>query len=124
MSTIGNVIWFILGGFIVFLEYLIAGALLCITIVGIPFGLQAFKLAQLALWPFNKTVGTKASTPGCLSTLMNLIWLLIGGIWIAITHLVFALLLAITVIGIPWAQQHYKLALTALTPFNITITSN
>jgi len=117
MSTLGNLIWLIFGGFLVFLEYMIAGFLLCLTIIGIPFGIQAFKLAALALWPFGKIIIMKPSAPGCLSTIMNLIWLLIGGIWIALTHLIFGVLLAITIVGIPWAQQHFKLVSLALTPF-------
>ena len=124
MGTLGNLIWFIFGGFLVFLEYIVAGFLLCITIIGIPFGIQAFKLAMLALWPFGKTIGYKESAPGCLSTLMNLIWLLIGGIWIALTHLVFGVLLGITIIGIPWAKQHFKLVSLALTPFGRKIVDN
>lgn len=117
MGTLGNLIWLIFGGFLVFIEYMVAGFLLCLTIVGIPFGIQAFKLAGLALWPFGKTIAMKSYAPGCLSTIMNLIWLLIGGIWIALTHLVFGILLGITIIGIPWAKQHFKLMSLALTPF-------
>ena len=117
MSTLGNLIWLIFGGFLVFLEYMISGFLLCLTIIGIPFGIQAFKLALLALWPFGKRIILKPSAPGCLSTIMNLIWLLIGGIWIALTHLIFGVLLGITIIGIPWAKQHFKLVSLALTPF-------
>lgn len=117
MSTLGNLIWLIFGGFLVFLEYMVAGFLLCITIIGIPFGLQAFKLAMLALWPFGKRIELHDSAPGCLSTLMNLLWLIIGGIWIALTHLVFGILLSITIIGFPWGKQHFKLLSLALTPF-------
>ncbi|MDP3432185.1 MAG: YccF domain-containing protein [Bacteroidota bacterium] len=117
MGTLGNLIWFIFGGFLVFLEYMIAGFLLCTTIIGIPFGIQSFKLAFLALWPFGKAIGLSPGSPGCLSTTMNIIWILIGGIWIALTHLIFGLLLGITIIGIPWAKQHFKLVSLALTPF-------
>lgn len=117
MSTLGNLIWLIFGGFLVFLEYMVAGFLLCITIIGIPFGLQAFKLAMLALWPFGKRIELYDSAPGCLSTLMNLLWLIIGGIWIALTHLLFGILLSITIIGFPWGKQHFKLLSLALTPF-------
>ena len=124
MSFLGNLIWLIFGGFLVFIEYMVAGFLLCLTIIGIPFGLQAFKLASLALWPFGTTIGMKSYAPGCLSTIMNLIWLLIGGIWIALTHLVFGILLGITIIGIPWAKQHFKLVSLALTPFGREIISN
>ncbi|MDO8927667.1 MAG: YccF domain-containing protein [Bacteroidota bacterium] len=117
MGTLGNLIWFVFGGFLVFLEYMVAGFLLCITIIGIRFGIQSFKLSFLALWPFGKTIGLSQGSPGCLSTIMNIIWLLIGGIWIALTHLIFGLLLGITIIGIPWAKQHFKLLSLALTPF-------
>ena len=117
MSTLGNLIWLVFGGFLVFIEYMVAGFLLCLTIIGIPFGLQTFKLAMLALWPFGKRIELYPSAPGCLSTLMNLIWLIIGGIWIALTHLVFGILLSITIIGFPWGKQHFKLLSLALTPF-------
>lgn len=117
MRTIGNLIWIVFGGIIIFLEYLIASLILCITIIGIPFGLQTFKLAGLALWPFGKEIVHTRDANGCLSIFMNLIWLIFGGIWICLTHLVFALLFAITIIGIPFAMQHLKLAGLALTPF-------
>jgi len=117
MGTLGNLIWLVFGGFLVFIEYMVAGFLLCLTIIGIPFGIQSFKLAFLALWPFGKTIALTPGNPGCLSTIMNLIWLLIGGIWIALTHLIFGILLGITIIGIPWAKQHFKLVSLALTPF-------
>lgn len=117
MNTLGNIIWVVFGGFIIFLEYIVAGLLLCITIVGIPFGLQVFKLAELALWPFGKHIEYMDYAPGCLSTIMNILWILLGGIWISLTHLIFAILFAITIIGIPFAKQHFKLASLALTPF-------
>jgi len=117
MSTLGNIIWVVFGGFLIFLEYLFAGLLLCLTIVGIPFGLQAIKLAQLALWPFGKHIEYMDYAPGCLSTIMNILWLLIGGIWIALSHLIFGIIFAITIVGIPFASQHFKLVGLALTPF-------
>ncbi|MDQ3395266.1 MAG: YccF domain-containing protein [Bacteroidota bacterium] len=117
MRTIGNLIWVIFGGIIIFVEYLIASLILCITIIGIPFGIQTLKLAGLALWPFGKEVVYSDSSNGCLSLIMNIIWLIFGGIWICLTHLLFSLLFAITVIGIPFALQHLKLARLALTPF-------
>lgn len=88
-----------------------------ITIVGIPFGIQTMKLAVFALWPFGSKVVDAESSSGCLSSIMNIIWILIGGIWIALSHLVFGILFAITIIGIPFAKQHFKLAGLALTPF-------
>ena len=73
MKTLGNIIWVVFGGFFIFLEYLFAGLLLCVTIVGIPFGLQAFKLAHMALWPFGKRIEYMDYAPGCLSTFMNIL---------------------------------------------------
>ena len=117
MKLLGNIIWFVFGGIIISLEYLVASILLIITIVGIPFGIQTLKLAVFALWPFGSKVVDSKSSSGCLSTIMNIIWLLIGGIWISLSHLVFGILFAITIIGIPFAKQHFKLAGLALTPF-------
>jgi uncharacterized membrane protein YccF (DUF307 family) len=117
MRILGNLIWLIFGGFAVFLEYLLAGAALCLTVIGIPFGLQAIKLGILALWPFGQKIEYMDYAPGCLSTLMNVLWLIIGGIWISLTHLFFGILLSITIIGFPWGKQHFKMASLALTPF-------
>ena len=117
MKILGNIIWLIFGGFAIFLEYIFAGIALCLTIVGIPFGLQSFKLGMLALWPFGQKIEYMDYAPGCLSTIMNIIWFFIGGIWIALTHLFFGILLGITIIGIPWAKQHFKMMSLAFTPF-------
>lgn len=117
MRTLGNIIWFVFGGVLIAIEYLIASFLLMVTIVGIPFGLQTLKMAGLALWPFNKKVTTHPRSGGCLHVIFNVIWILIGGIWIALSHLAFAILFAITIIGIPFAQQHLKLAELSLVPF-------
>jgi uncharacterized membrane protein YccF (DUF307 family) len=117
MNTLGNLIWLVFGGFVTALGYVIGGAILCFTIVGIPFGLQCFKLAEFILWPFGReAVSTKAGG-GCLVTLLNIIWLLFGGLWIAIAHIVFGLLLFITIIGIPFGRQHFKLVEISLMPF-------
>lgn len=117
MSIIGNIIWIIFGGLIIFLMYVVASILLCLTIIGIPFGVQTLKLSMLALVPFGKEVVNKPNEPGCLSTIMNIIWILIGGLCISLTHFAFGLLLAITIIGIPFALQHFKLGMLAFTPF-------
>lgn len=118
MSLIGNILWIILGGgLLVFIEYLVGGLLLCLTIVGIPFGIQCFKISYLGLIPFGREVVSNEHGSGCLSLVMNIIWILLGGIWIAVTHLIFALLCAITIIGIPFSVQHLKLARLALIPF-------
>lgn len=117
MNFLGNIVWLIFGGLVVAIEYFISSILLFITIIGIPFGLQTLKLAGLALWPFGKDTRVNDKSTGCLSTLMNVIWLLIGGIWICLSHVIFGVLLGITIIGIPFAKQHFKLATLALTPF-------
>jgi len=121
MSLIGNILWIILGGGIfLFLEYIIGGFLLCITIIGIPFGVQAIKLSLLALFPFGREIVPVRPRPGALSVIMNVLWIICGGIYIAATHLVFGVLCAITIIGIPFAKQHMKLAALSLTPFGYT----
>jgi len=118
MSLLGNIIWIILGGgILIFIEYLLGGLALCLTIVGIPFGFQCFKLSILGLVPFGKRIEDTNSSGGVLALIMNVIWIIIGGIWISLTHLVFAVILAITIIGIPFAKQHLKLASVALVPF-------
>lgn len=117
MKTLGNVIWLLFGGIIMAIEYFIGSLILMITIIGIPFGIQTFKLGLLALWPFGRNAYQTSSANGCLSVLMNIIWLLCGGIWIAISHVFWGLLFFITIIGIPFGIQHFKLAGLALTPF-------
>lgn len=117
MSLLGNLLWIIFGGWVICIEYLIGGFLLCLTIIGIPFGVQCFKLAMLSLFPFGRKIVAHSTGSGFLQTIFNLIWLLIGGVWIALTHLLLAVLLAITIIGLPFAKQHAKLAALALTPF-------
>jgi len=117
MKLIGNIIWIVFGGFLIALEYFVASIVLIVTIVGIPFGIQTLKLGILALWPFGSEVRERPQTGGCLTTLMNIIWILFGGIWIALSHFAFGCLFFITIIGIPFGRQHFKLAGLALTPF-------
>jgi len=118
---IGNILWIILGGGIfLFLEYLLGGLILCLTVIGIPFGVQCIKLSFLAISPFGKKIRQRRSPSGFLSILMNILWIIFGGFWVAVTHLVFGLLCAITIIGIPFARQHMKLATLSLTPFGYT----
>lgn len=117
MNFLGNLIWLIFGGFFAALGYFFGGIVLCITIVGIPFGLQCFKLAGLVLWPFGKQVVSNTSQTGCLSVVANIIWILVGGLCVTVTHLVMGALLYITIIGIPWGRQHFKLLEISLMPF-------
>lgn len=121
MKFIGNIIWLIFGGLLVALEYLVCSLLLMITIIGIPFGVQTLKLSMLALWPFGSKITDGGNSGGCLSLIFNIIWLCTGGLVISITHLFFGLLLCITIIGIPFGMQHFKMAALALTPFGKSI---
>ncbi|HXO76370.1 MAG TPA: YccF domain-containing protein [Puia sp.] len=121
MNFIGNLIWLIFGGFAAALGYIFGGFLLCLTIVGIPFGMQCFKIAGLVLWPFGRKVVPTGSNTGCLSVLFNIIWIFCGGLYTALVHLVFAALLFITIIGIPFARQHLKLMEISLMPFGKTV---
>ena len=117
MNFLGNIIWLIFGGLLAALGYIFGGFALCVTIIGIPWGLQCFKLAGLVLWPFGKKIVSTSTPGGCLSLFCNIIWLLSGGLCTAIVHLVFALVLFITIIGIPFARQHLKLVELSLMPF-------
>ncbi len=116
MSFLGNIIWLIFGGLIVGVGYIVGGALLCITIVGIPFGLQSIRLGVAALAPFGKRVVASPTSHG-LKTLFDIIWIVLFGWEIALAHLLSALVLAITIVGIPFAKQHIKLVKVALFPF-------
>lgn len=117
MRTIGNIIWVLFGGLELALGYFASGVALCLTIVGIPFGLQIFKLGMLALWPFGKRVAKKDTPSGCLNTLMNILWFCFGGLGIMLSHLLLGVLFFVTIVGIPFGKQHFKLAHIALTPF-------
>ena len=123
MNFIGNIVWLVFGGFFAALGYLFGGLVLCITVIGIPWGLQCFKLAGLVLMPFGKKVVSDTSEAGCLSMLFNIIWLICGGLYTAIMHIVMGVLLSITVIGIPWGRQHFKLIEISLMPFGKKIIS-
>ncbi|MGL5616010.1 MAG: YccF domain-containing protein [Sarcina sp.] len=115
MSCLGNILWFIFGGFFNAIGWFLIGMLWCITIIGIPVGLQCFKMAKLQLAPFGKEVVTTSDSAGSL--LLNLIWLIFGGLAMAIANLVSAVILAITIVGIPFALQALKMAKLSLMPF-------
>lgn len=114
MRFIANILWFIFGGFICFIEYLVLGILLCITIVGIPFGIQCFKLAGLCAMPFGKELMV---TPGPTSVLGNVLWILLVGWETALTELTIGAVLCVTIVGIPFGIQFFKLAGLSLMPF-------
>ena len=117
MKFIGNILWFLLGGFLISIYYAVMGILFCITIIGIPFGVQLFKIAGFALWPFGHEVIAGPKDSDLLSILMNIIWIIFGGIEIALMHVGFGVLCCLTIVGIPFGLQHFKMALLALAPF-------
>jgi len=117
MKFIGNILWLIAGGLVVSLYYALMGVIFCITIVGIPFGLQLIKMAGLALWPFGRDVHSDTNDGGCLAIIMNIIWILFGGLEIAFLHITFGIICCITIVGIPFGLQHFKMAILAFVPF-------
>ena len=117
MSLVGNVVFFVFGGFVIFLGYILGGILLCLTIIGIPFGLMCFRLAGSVIAPFGREVRETEPPGGVLTLIMNIIWIILPGLELAIMHLVLALLFAVTIIGFPIAVQHVKLVPMALLPF-------
>ena len=120
MRIIANLLWFIFGGFICWLEYMVLGILLCITIVGIPFGIQCFKLAGLAAAPFGKVVNY--DNVGFTATLGNILWIMFVGWETALTDLILGAVLCLTILGIPLGKQFFKLAAVSFMPFGSEIT--
>ena len=118
MGCLGNALWFLFGGFAMGMGWLLAGVLWCVTIVGIPVGVQCFKLAKLAFFPFGKEVRYGG---GVGSMLLNILWLLLSGIPLAIEAAAVGLLFCITIIGIPFGKQCFKLAKLALMPFGTEV---
>lgn len=118
MGCLGNIIWFICGGFISGISWLAAGLIWCITIIGIPVGVQCFKLAGLSFFPFGKEV---IYGGGSASLLLNIIWLVLTGIPLAVESAILGILLCVTIVGIPFGLQHFKIAKLALMPFGAII---
>ena len=118
MNTLGNILWLILGGLELAVAWAVIGIVLCITIVGIPFGIQAFKMAGLTLTPFGKSV---VYGGGVGSLLANIIWVVLVGIWMAIGYVIAGVLNCITVIGVPFGIQSFKMAKLALWPFGAQV---
>ena len=124
MRTLGNILWLVLGGLPMAIAYAVAGFVMFVLIITIPFGIQAFKMAGFALWPFGRVMVEMPGKGGCLNTIGNVIWIVLAGFWLAIGHLLSALLLAITIIGIPFAVANVRLAGAVLVPFGRTIMSS
>lgn len=117
MSLIGNIIWVVFGGLVMAAAYFILAIAYCITIIGIPVGVQLFKMAGLSLFPFGRVVRDKNGEMGCWSMFLNILWIVFGGIEMALTHAVIGLIFCVTIVGIPFGKQHFKLAVLALMPF-------
>ncbi|MEW6283468.1 MAG: YccF domain-containing protein [Candidatus Eremiobacterota bacterium] len=117
MTFLGNLIWLIFGGLSAAVGYALSGLSICLTLIGIPFGLQSLKLAGAMLWPFGKEVVVSEEASSPLYFVLNLIWLVLFGWVLALNHLIFALLLAITIVGLPFARQHMKLLELSVMPF-------
>jgi len=116
MNLIASFFWLLLGGLITSILYIMAGLILCVTIIGIPFGIQLIKFGVFALMPFGRDI-TSNPNSGCLSTLFNIIWIVCGWWEIAAIHAVFGLICFITIVGIPFGVQHFKLAALSIAPF-------
>ena len=124
MRLLGNLIWLLFGGLVTAIGWWVAALLAAITIIGIPFAIAAFRIGTFTLWPFGRDVvdrPERSEARKLLVLLGNIVWIILGGIWLALAHLFFALLLAITIIGIPFALQHLKLAHLSLTPYGKAI---
>jgi uncharacterized membrane protein YccF (DUF307 family) len=121
MRLIGNILWLVFGGLVLAIGYAVAGVIMFVFIITIPFGIQAFKLASFSLWPFGRVLVSRPVAGTVSSLVGNTLWFLFGGFWTALIHLAAALLLAITIIGIPFAIAHLKLARVAAWPFGYTI---
>lgn len=117
MRIIGNILWWILGGLEAAIGYFSGSLVVACTIIGIPFALQTFKTGLLCLWPFGAEVRQTDAPTGCLRVPLNLLWIVFGGLWACIMHILFGALLFITIIGIPFARQHFKMARLSLAPF-------
>ena len=117
MSLLGNILWLIFGGLIAGLGYIIGGLLICLTIIGIPFGVQTMKIGVATFAPFGKEIVETEDANSPLRLIFNVLWLILFGWEIAVAHAASALFCAITIIGIPFAMQHLKLIPLALLPF-------
>jgi uncharacterized membrane protein YccF (DUF307 family) len=117
MSILGNIIWLIFGGLLAGLGYIIGGIVLCATIVGIPFGVQAIKIGVATFAPFGREVRDNENANSVGNIIFNMIWIILFGWEIAVAHLVHGIILAITIVGLPFAKQHFKLIPLALLPF-------
>lgn len=120
MKTIANLIWFVLSGFWLGLAYIGLGLAACVTLIGIPFGIQSIKLATFVMWPFGTELQPRDGSP-LAHGLANLLWVLVAGLWLTLAHVVLGVVLCLTVIGIPFGLQNLRMAKMALRPFSYTV---
>ena len=118
MSTLGNILWFLLGGLFSGLSWFLSGLLWCISIVGIPVGLQCFKLAAVSFTPFGREI---VYGGGAGSFLLNVLWFLLSGLWLALENFFIGCLWCVTIVGIPFGRQFFKIARLALSPFGASV---
>ena len=124
MRIIGNLIWWLFGGLEAAIGYFSGSLALACTIIGIPVALQTFKIGLPCLWPFGAEVRETESPAGCIRIPLNILWIIFGGLLAWIMHVFFGVLLFITIIGIPFAKQHFKMARLSLTPFGKDVRLN
>lgn len=124
MRIIGNLLWWLFGGLEAAIGYFTGSLAIACTIIGIPVALQTFKIELLCLWPFGAEVKDTESPTGCIRIPLNLLWIIFGGLMAWIMHIFFGLLLFITIIGIPFAKQHFKMAKLSLAPFGKDVSLN
>lgn len=117
MRFLANIAWLVLGGLLTSVLYILAGILCCVTVIGIPFGSQLFKIGCFAFWPFGHELAFREGQPGCLSIVFNLLWILLGWWEIALIHAACGLIFCVTIVGIPFGLKHFQIALTSLFPF-------
>lgn len=120
MKTIGNIVWFVLSGVWLGIAYLFAGLLSCLTLIGIPFGIQAFKLAGYVMWPFGRTLHENTGHRFSKGVL-NVIWIIVGGLWLAVAHVLLGVVLFVTIVGIPFGIKNFSMAKLALFPFDYSV---
>ncbi len=117
MKILGNLIWWLFGGLEAAIGYFSGSLALAITVIGIPWAWQTFKIGLLCLWPFGAEIHPSNSPNGCITIPLNILWILFGGFWAFLMHILFGCLLCITIIGIPFGKQHFKMAGLSLAPF-------
>ena len=122
MRTVLNVLWFVLSGLWLAIGYAVVGVVLCVLIITIPFGIACFRLAAFVLWPFGRAVVPKPDA-GAPSTIANVLWFILAGVWMALSHIVLGIVLCITIIGIPLGLGNFKLAAVAIAPLGKEIVS-